>query len=139
MSSVQPGQTSVPTPTANRWQVQWPVLARGLAGALVGGLIGYFLFRWLRVRGMAGYAIPGGLIGICAGLLARGKSYLLAAVCAIAAFFLTVYLEWSAAPFRQDGSFLYFLTHLHQMDGAAFKLAILALGVACAYWLGRGR
>jgi hypothetical protein len=38
-----------------------------------------------------------------------------------------------------DKSLWYFVTHMHQMDGAAVKFVMLALGVAVAWWFGKGR
>src|SRR5262249_42884943 len=100
------------------------VLLRGIGGAVLGGIAGYFLFRVLSSRGMFGYAIPGALLGLGAGLAARGKSEPLAILCAIAALCLTIYAEWVAAPFARDGSFSYFVTHLHKLDNATVKFII---------------
>jgi hypothetical protein len=83
--------------------------------------------------------LPGALLGISAGLAARGQSQVLGVLCAVAALVLGVYAEWSVAPFKEDGTLLYFVTHLHQMDRAGFKLLILALGALCGWWFGRGR
>src|SRR3569832_1653677 len=124
------------SPVVNR---QLVVLLRGLAGAILGGVLGYFAFRWLSARNLFGYAVPGGMIGLCAGLAAGGRSQSVAIFCAIAALCLAIYLEWTVAPFRQDKSLLFFLTHLHRLDDLITKAVITAVGVACAYWLGQGR
>ena len=117
------------------------VLLRGIAGAVVGGLIGYLLFRWLLTKGFYAMVMPGALLGLGAGLAARGRSQALGVVCAVAALGLTIFAEWSrpGGPFQADASFVYFVTHLHQLDGASVKLVMIALGALCAYWLGQGR
>jgi hypothetical protein len=115
------------------------VLLRGIGGAILGGIAGYFLFRLLSSRGMFGYAIPGALLGFGAGLTARGRSEPLAILCAVAALCLTVYAEWASAPFVKDGSLSFFVTHLHKLPNLNVKMLITAVGVACAYWLAKGR
>jgi hypothetical protein len=112
---------------------------RGIAGAIVGGIAGYYLFHVLAKRGMFGYAIPGAAIGLVAGLLAGGRSRLLGIVCVVASLCVTIVAEWVHAPFRQDPGLAYFVTHLHQLDNLGAKALITALGAACAYWLGQGR
>src|SRR6185312_895481 len=99
---------------------------------------GYFLFHVLATRGAIGYAIPGALLGLGAGLSAGGRSWLLGIACAVAALGLTVYAEWAHFPFVKDTSLSFFVTHLHRLPLLPMKAAITALGVACAYWLGQG-
>ncbi|HEX5102637.1 MAG TPA: hypothetical protein VFV87_02425 [Pirellulaceae bacterium] len=116
----------------------WP-LVRGVGGAIAGGAAGYFVFRWLATNGFYGLMIPGLLVGLGAGLAARGRSHVLGVICAIAALMLMIVAEWLRAPMAQDPSLLYFITHLHQMDGAAVKFLMLAVRTAAAYWFGQGR
>ncbi|MCI0357035.1 MAG: hypothetical protein L0211_00935 [Planctomycetaceae bacterium] len=115
------------------------LLVRGLGGAIVGGLIGYFLFRWLATQALGAHALPGAAIGIGAGWAARGRSQLLGVLCAVAAAILIIIAEWLRAPFVKDKSLLFFVSHLLEMDGATLKLVLMALGTACAYWFGQGR
>jgi hypothetical protein len=115
------------------------LLVRGLAGAIVGGLVGYFAFRWLSKQGFYGPMIPGAFLGIGAGWAARGRSQLLGIVCGLAGLFLGVFSEWMRAPFVDDPSFTFFVTHLQQMDRATVKLLMIGLGGAAAYWFGQGR
>jgi hypothetical protein len=115
------------------------VVLRGLLGALAGGAIGLFLFQWLARNGFYAMMIPGALLGLGSGLAARGRSLLLGILCAVAALCLSVYAEWVHAPFKEDGSFLFFLTHLHQLDGAAVKYVMMGLGALFAFWFGQGR
>jgi len=117
------------------------VLLRGIAGGAVGGVIGYFLFHWLLTKGFYALVMPGALLGLGAGLAARGRSVPLGAVCAVAALALAIFAEWSrpGGPFQADPSLLYFVTHLHHLDGAMVKYVMMGLGTACAYWFGQGR
>jgi len=116
------------------------LLVRGIIGGAVGGAVGYFLFRWLLTQGFYALVLPGALLGLGAGLAARGRSQVLAIVCAIAALGLAIFAEWSHAPFKKpNDSLLYFVTHLHQLDGAVVKYIMMGLGTACAYWFGQGR
>jgi hypothetical protein len=115
------------------------VFLRGLAGAIVGGIAGYFVFRLLSSRGMFGYAIPGAMVGLGAGLLAGGRSHWLGALCAVAGLCLTIFAEWSVAPFVADQSFQFFVTHVHQLNNFSVKASITAVGVVLAYLLGQGR
>src|SRR5262249_16754439 len=112
-----------------------------IAGGAVGGVIGYFLFRWLLTKGFYALVMPGALLGLGAGLAAQGRSLPLGVVCAVAALALTIFAEWSrpGGPFPADASFAYFVTHLHQLDGALVKYGMMGAGTACAYWFGQGR
>lgn len=117
----------------------WLRLARGLAGAIAGGVAGYFLFRWLGRQGFLTHMLPGVLMGLGAGWAARGRSLALGVICGVAALMLGVFCEWMRAPFVADPSFSYFVTHLAEMDGAALKLVTIGLGAAAAFWFGQGR
>jgi hypothetical protein len=114
----------------------WVVL-RGIGGGVVGGVIGFFVFRWLARQGMYGMMIPGALIGLGAGLAARGKSLPLGVICACAAVIAAVVIEWALFPFVKDKSFSFFLAHLHHLGPV--KLIMIGLGAVFAYWLGQGR
>jgi hypothetical protein len=118
---------------------QWLVLLRGLAGGAIGGVVGYLLFQLLRTQQFYALALPGAMVGLGAGLFARGRSQVLAMCCAAAAVILAIVIEWLRAPFLKDGSFLYFVTHLHQMDGGTVKSLMIGVGALCAYWFGQGR
>ncbi len=63
-----------------KWQRDLAVLA----GAIVGGVLGHFLFVWLVSQGFYAMILPGGLVGIGAGLARHGKLYL-AVICGLIA------------------------------------------------------
>ena len=48
----------------------------GLVGAVAGGVLGYYIFKWLLGYNLYGMMIPGGLLGLGSGLLARHPSQL---------------------------------------------------------------
>jgi len=111
------------------------VLLRGIAGGIVGGVVGYLVVRWLKGQGMYGMMIPGALVGLGAGLAARGKSVLLGVICAAAALVLAIMTEWTLFHPRRELSF--FLTHLHQLP--TISLIMIGLGAVFAFWFGQGR
>lgn len=108
-------------------------IALGLLGAAAGGYIGYFLFFWMARQGFYALALPGGMLGLVAGLGARERSPLLAVLCGIAGLMLGLFSEWRFAPFAADHSFTYFLTHVHTLQPVT--LLMLALGVFLSYSL----
>jgi hypothetical protein len=103
-----------------------------LLGALAGGLAGYFLFFWLADRGYFGLAIPGGFLGIGAGVF-RSSSRLTPLTCALLALALGVFTEWRYAPFVVDGSFGYFLRHFGNLQPAS--VIMIAIGVFAGFWV----
>lgn len=129
--------TPVITTSTDRRQNEALIILRGLGGAIVGGVLGYFLFRWLLTQGMYGIMIPGVGLGLAAGLAARGKSQTLGILCGVAALVLLVVSEWSVFPFAKDDSLSFFLTHLHHKQ--PITLIMIGLGAAFAYWFGTGR
>jgi hypothetical protein len=112
------------------------MLARGLGGAVVGGAVGYLVFRLLAQNGFYGILIPGALLGMGAGWAARGQSQLLGIVCFVLAVGLTLFTEWHVM-FAKNHSFLDFLSKIHTLS--TVRLIMLALGPVMAYWFGRGR
>lgn len=85
-----------------------------LAGGVVGGIAGYFAFKWLLVRGFYGLVIPGGMVGLGAGTF-RGRSRVIPIVCGVLAIGFALFSEWRTAPFIVDDSFGYFLTHVYKL------------------------
>jgi hypothetical protein len=113
------------------------VIVRGIAGAVVGGVLGWFAFDWLLGQGFYGLALPGALVGFVSGIFSRGVSWINAAVCAILAAILGIVLEWRHRPFVADDSFGYFVAHLHELTGLTWLMIVL--GVVFGFWFGRGR
>jgi hypothetical protein len=117
-------------PTAMNW-------TRGLLGAVLGGVVGYFVYCFLWKQGMQALALPGASIGLGCGGLLRAKSIGLGVVCGVAALMLGIFVEWQFSPFLADPSFFYFIKNLGSVKQSS--LVMIAVGVLCAYWLGRGR
>ncbi len=46
----------------------------GLAGAAVGGVLGFYIFGWMFERGWYGLMIPGAFLGLGCSMLARHPS-----------------------------------------------------------------
>jgi hypothetical protein len=113
------------------------VLLRGVAGAIVGGAVGIFVFQLLARQGLYGIMIPGAILGLGAGLVARGRSIPLGVACALAALALAIFAEWTMFPFAKDKSLGFFIAHVHELP--AMKLVMIGIGALFAFWFGVGR
>jgi hypothetical membrane protein len=109
----------------------------GLAGAVVGGVIGFFVFQWALRQGFYLLALPGMLVGLGGSLLIRRRSMALAIVCGVLAVLLGIFSEWKCLPFTADDSLGYFLSHLG--DLRAMTLIMLVLGGFCGFYFALGR
>lgn len=107
-------------------------IARTLAGAAAGGLVGYFAFGWLVGQGFYAVALPGVLLGLGGGFCALRPTRGLTVVCGIAAAGLGIFSEWRHFPFIADKSFGYFLAHL--TDLRPLTWIMLAIGGAAGAW-----
>ena len=101
-------------------------------GAALGGAIGYVAFGWLVRQGFYAPAIPGVLVGIGGGLLARERSSVVAVVCGFLAAALCLFAEWRHFPFVRDDSLSYFLSHL--TDLKPLTVIMVALGGFAGFW-----
>jgi hypothetical protein len=116
--------------------VDWLVLARGLAGAVAGGVAGYFLFWLLTRSNLYGIMIPGALLGMGAGWAVRRRSQTLGIVCCLLAIGLTLFTEWHVM-FSKNHTFPDFLSKVHTLS--PMRLVMMVLGPVMAYWFGQGR
>lgn len=107
----------------------------GLAGAVVGGVLGYFLFFWIVKQGFYGLMIPGALMGLGCSLLAQHRSVPRGIVVAGLAVGLGLFTEWRFRPFNADGSFRFLLTHV--TDLMPITLLMIGLGGVFGFWMGR--
>jgi hypothetical protein len=103
-----------------------------LGGALLGGLLGFGAFVWLLGQGFYGLILPGGLLGLGAGL-ARNRSVWLAVVCGLLAVALGVFAQWHEFPFKKDESLGYFLLHLQDLK--PLTLLMIAVGGVIGFWV----
>ncbi len=109
----------------------------GLAGAVLGGLLGYFAFFWFVGYGLYALILPGFLVGLGFAVGFRGRSIAGGVVCGLAAVALGIFTEWKYAPFKVDGSLEYFLTHLHSLTRAT--QIMIGVGGLISFWYAKGR
>ena len=102
----------------------------------MGGCVGYFAFFWVVRQGFYAIMLPPAMVGLGAGLLARRRSPLLAAICAVAGLGLGIITEWKFAPFKVDDSFSFFVTHLHELR--SLTLILIPIGTIMSYRLALG-
>src|SRR6186997_1553607 len=107
----------------------------GLTGAAIGGVVGLYIFGWIFRQGFYGLMIPGALLGLGCGLLARHPSLARGVACGLAALALGLYTEWKFAPFKADESFGYLIAHTPELK--PITLVMIAVGALIAFWLGK--
>jgi hypothetical protein len=105
---------------------------RVLLSAVIGGLLGYFVFFWLTRQGFYALVLPGGLLGIGAGIF-KNRSKYIAVICSILALTLGFFTEWRFAPFAADASLSYFVSHVHQLR--PLTLIMIGVGAFLAFWI----
>lgn len=105
---------------------------RTIAGAVIGGVLGYFAFFWIADQGFYGLVLPGGLLGTGAGF-GKPRSNWLAAGCGVAALALGLFTEWKFAPFVKNESLAYFLLHFYELK--PITLLMIAAGGAAGFWI----
>jgi hypothetical protein len=107
-----------------------------LAGALVGGLLGHFIFFWVIRQGFYGLIIPGAAVGLGAGFF-TARSTPPTILCGSWALALGLFTEWRYAPFTQDHSLGYFLSHLPDLE--PITLIMVTVGAFLGFWIPFGR
>jgi hypothetical protein len=118
---------------ANSKHANWPL---GLIGAVVGGIVGYFVFFLLAHQGFYAMVLVAAAPGLGGGLLLRGKSYAFGIVCGLLGVILGLFTEWRFEPFIFDPSFAYFITHVTSLGSVT--LFMIAIGGLCSFWFGMG-
>ena len=103
-----------------------------LIGAALGGWLGYHAFYWIMKHGFYAMVVPGALIGLGASF-GGGRQVAVSIVCGLMALALGFFLEWQIKPFIADGSWTYFVTHLHQIKPVPWVMIIL--GALFAFWI----
>ncbi len=112
--------------------IDWQRSVGAIAGALVGGVLGHLAFVWLIGQGFYALILPGGLVGLGAGL-ARYGNLTIAILCAFIACAITIVSEWRVFPFVADESLPYFVTHLYQLK--PLTLIMIVLGTVIGFWI----
>lgn len=103
-----------------------------LISAVLGGLLGHFIFFWVADQGFYGLILPGAAVGIGAGFV-KTRSKSLALVCGLLALTAGILTEWRYAPFIKDRSIIYFLTHLFELK--PITLVMIAVGSILGFWI----
>jgi hypothetical protein len=103
-----------------------------LLGALVGGLLGCIIFFALAGRGLYGLALPGGLLGLGAGIF-KTRSKAIPVVCGLLALALGLFTEWRYEPFVADARLGYFVSHVHHLQPVT--LVMIAAGALIAFYV----
>ena len=116
--------------------VRQPSIVLGIIAAIIGGCAGYFAFHWIIRQGFYALIVPAGMLGLAAGYGVRDRSQPFAIACGVAGLGLGMLTEWTYAPFLADGSFLFFVTHLH--NKRPLTLIMLAIGTVISYRLALG-
>jgi hypothetical protein len=104
-----------------------------LVGAVVGGVVGHFAFKWLLQQGFYALILPGGFVGLGAGVF-KSKSAAVSIVCGVLALALGLYTQWRfMVPRTADDSLGYFLAHL--LDLRPLTLIMISLGAFIGFWV----
>ena len=103
-----------------------------LVAALVGGTLGYFAFFWIAKQGFYALALPGGLLGLAAGVV-KNRSVGVAVVCGLMATALGLFTEYRFEPFIKDDSLSYFLAHV--FDLRPVTLLMIIAGGTVGFWV----
>ena len=104
----------------------------GLVGAIAGGVLGFYTFRWLLGQGFYGLIIPGAFLGLGCSVLARHPSVVRGVFCGIAAFALSQFTDWYFT--LTDDSFLNFIRNGKTLTPVTMLMSVVATLVA--FWLG---
>jgi hypothetical protein len=105
----------------------------GLVGAIIGGVLGFYTFRWLVGHGFYGLAIPGAFLGLGCSLMARHSSIPRGIACGVGALVLSLYSETTILLAPND-NITYVITHLQQEP---VTLLMIVVGTLIAFWIGK--
>lgn len=103
-----------------------------LLGAVLGGGLGYIVFFAFAARGLYGLALPGGLLGLGAGIF-KTRSRAIPVVCGLMALALGLFTQWRFARFATDASLGYFVLHVHQLS--PLTLIMIAAGTLIGFYV----
>jgi hypothetical protein len=109
----------------------------GILGGIVGGVVGYFVFFYATRQGLYPMVLPGALVGLGCGAMLGMKSNAMGVVCGLSALAFGLFIEWQLAPFAQDRSLRFFLSHVNQLR--SMTLILIVIGALLGFAFGRGR
>jgi hypothetical protein len=100
-----------------------------LAGAVVGGVVGYLAVGWLAGQHFYGMVLPGGLVGIGAGF-SKNRTIFVAIACGILALGFGIFAEWRHFfPALSFGSFI-----ADFKDEQPITWIMIAVGTVIGFW-----
>ena len=105
----------------------------GLIGAALGGVAGFYVYRWILHQGFIGGMIPGAFLGLGCSLLARHPSIARGVVCGAAGLVLGFFTDWYTNV-TQD-TFWEYLKDWKSINQVI--LLTIAIGTFIAFWLGK--
>src|SRR5271157_4934462 len=121
--------------TAQINAVKWLL---GLAGAVGGGIAGFFIFYGLCTVRLYALVVPGAVLGLAAGALLKERMPLFGVLCAALALLLGFFCHWwmRIPSDGEEPGFCYLLAHPSHIT--PIFLVMIVLGALCAYWFGQG-
>ncbi len=105
----------------------------GLVGAVLGGVAGFYTYRWVLSKGLVGGMIPGAFLGLGCSLLARHPSFARGVICGIAGLALGFFTDWYTN--LTDDTFWVYLQNFKSINQV--YLLTIVLGAFIAFWLGK--
>lgn len=108
-----------------------------LAGAAVGAVVGYFLFRWALGQGYYAMVLPGACLGLGAHLAAPTRSTPRGVVLGIAALLFGVFVDCRTNINPPFDDLRYYFTHLAEYN--QLSLLMIVVGGIVGFWWGRDK
>jgi hypothetical protein len=100
--------------------------------AVAGGFVGHVVFLLLAAHGLYGLALPGGFVGLGAGIV-RNRSIRVALICALVAVAAGLMTQYRFMPLATHYGFGDFLRHLFDLQPVT--LFMLAVGGFAGFWV----
>ena len=113
----------------------------GVLGAMLGAVVGFFLFQFLTQQGLYLIVLPGALVGWGCAYAARSRSFVLAVIAIVVAIPATIVCEWKTDAYLcDDGKTLMgigeYVSRMVELRGWQLPVFVGLNGVI-AFWLGR--
>ena len=100
--------------------------------ACVGALVGYLGFVFLLEQGFYALILPGGILGLAAGI-PRSRSPVVPVLCGLLAIIAGLLTEHRSAAFIADARLSYFI--LHALDLRPVTLFLISMGGLIGFWV----
>ena len=100
--------------------------------AIAGGVAGHLVFFLLAAQGFYGLAVPGGFVGLAAGLV-KTRSIGVAVACALLALGAGLITQYRFMPSAAIEGFGHFLIHVFDLQPVT--LFMIGLGAFAGFWV----